>query len=166
MGAVDGEFAVWGAKVLSYGCATHARVSDTDDGHAVVDRCYYRRSNTFMEMDLEIKVRSCSGASIIDLVGEVDAYTSGRFREIMMGVIEEGARHLVVSMTDVQYIDSSGLGALVGGLKRIREKDGRISIVCDKPQVRKVFEITGLERVFPMYDNEKDAVEGTEEPGA
>ena len=96
----------------------------------------------------------------------MDAYTSGRFREMMVSVIEDGARNLVVSMTNVQYIDSSGLGALVGGLKRIREKDGRISIVCDRPQILKVFEITGLERVFPIYDNEKDAVERTDDTGA
>jgi len=57
----------------------------------------------------------------------------------------------------VEYIDSSGLGTLVGGLKRASEKGGKIALVCNAPQVRKVFEITGLERVFVMFESEEEA---------
>jgi anti-sigma B factor antagonist len=111
-----------------------------------------------MEMDLSINVRRDTLVPIIDLVGEVDAYTSARFREAMVDLIEGGAASLIVSMIKVDYIDSSGLGALVGGLKRSSEHGGRIVIVCDNPQIRKVFEITGLEKVFPLYDVEEDAI--------
>jgi len=111
-----------------------------------------------MEMDLVISVRRDAAVPIIDLAGEVDAYTSARFREAMIDLIEAGAANLVVSMMKVEYIDSSGLGALVGGLKRSTEHGGKIVIVCDNPQIRKVFEITGLEKVFPLYDVEDDAV--------
>ncbi len=113
-----------------------------------------------MEMDLEINVRNDREIPIIELNGEVDAYTSTRFRETMIDLIEKGAASLVVSMDKVEYIDSSGLGALVGGLKRATERQGRIAIVCSNPQVKKVFEITGLERVFPLYAGEDEAVEG------
>ena len=112
-----------------------------------------------MEMDLLISVRNDGSVPIIDLSGEVDAYTSARFREAMVDLIETGAANLIVSMMKVEYIDSSGLGALVGGLKRSTEKGGKILIVCDNPQIRKVFEITGLEKVFPLYDVEADALE-------
>lgn len=112
-----------------------------------------------MEMDLVISVRNNGSVPIIDLSGEVDAYTSARFREAMVDLIETGAADLIVSMMKVEYIDSSGLGALVGGLKRSTERGGRILIVCDNPQIRKVFEITGLEKVFPLYDLETDAVQ-------
>lgn len=111
-----------------------------------------------MEMDLLISVRNDGSVPIIDLSGEVDAYTSARFREAMVDLIETGAANLIVSMMKVEYIDSSGLGALVGGLKRSTERGGRIVIVCDNPQIKKVFEITGLEKVFPLYDVEADAV--------
>lgn len=111
-----------------------------------------------MEMDLHIHIRKGIHASIIDLTGEVDAYTSARFRETMIDLIEEGSANIIVSMAKVEYIDSSGLGALVGGLKRISEKNGKIVVVCNNPQVRKVFEITGLEKVFPLFDAEDDAV--------
>ena len=111
-----------------------------------------------MEMDLQIVVRKLRGVRIIELTGEVDAYTSARFREIMIEHIENGDANLVISMANVEYIDSSGLGALVGGLKRATEKQGKIVIVCDRPQVTKVFEITGLEKVFPLFATEEDAV--------
>ena len=113
-----------------------------------------------MEMDLQINVRNNRTVPIIDLAGEVDAYTSARFREAMIDLIESGAANLIISMMKVEYIDSSGLGALVGGLKRSTERGGRIVIVCDNPQIRKVFEITGLEKVFPLYMAEEDALSG------
>jgi anti-sigma B factor antagonist len=111
-----------------------------------------------MEMDLNIAVRHNGRATILELKGEVDAYTSARFREVMVETIENGGANLVISMLSVEYIDSSGLGALVGGLKRASENDGKIVIVCDQPQVRKVFEITGLEKVFPLYEVEEKAI--------
>ena len=113
---------------------------------------------TSMEMDLGIAVRRNGRVTVIELTGELDAYTSARFREVMVEAIEEGGGNLIVSMTDVEYIDSSGLGALVGGLKRSSERNGRIVLVCTQPQVRKVFEITGLRKVFPIYDAEEDAM--------
>ncbi|MCE5315242.1 MAG: STAS domain-containing protein [Armatimonadota bacterium] len=112
-----------------------------------------------MEMDLQINIRKNGTTSVIDLTGEVDAYTSARFREIMLELIDDGGTDLVINMCKVEYIDSSGLGALVGGLKRVSERDGKIVIVCDGPQVRKVFEITGLEKVFPIYGVEEAALE-------
>ena len=111
-----------------------------------------------MEMDLKIHVRKNGTVPVIDLNGEVDAYTSARFREVMLDLIDGGGANMVISMERVEYIDSSGLGALVGGLKRASENNGRIVIVCNSPQVRKVFQITGLEKVFPLYELECDAV--------
>ncbi|MEN6358055.1 MAG: STAS domain-containing protein [Armatimonadota bacterium] len=111
-----------------------------------------------MEMDLQINVRKNGTTRIIELNGEVDAYTSARFREIMLELIDDGGIDLIINMCKVEYIDSSGLGALVGGLKRVSERDGKIMIVSDGPQIKKVFEITGLEKVFPIFDAEHAAV--------
>ncbi|MCX8052556.1 MAG: STAS domain-containing protein [Armatimonadetes bacterium] len=111
-----------------------------------------------MEMDLGIAVRRNGNVGVIQLTGELDAYTSARFREVMVDTIENGGANLIVSMEGVEYIDSSGLGALVGGLKRCSERNGKIMIVGAQPQVRKVFEITGLEKVFPLYENEDEAI--------
>lgn len=111
-----------------------------------------------MEMDLRIKVKREDAVPVIDLSGEVDAYTCAGFRDTMIEVIEDGHPDIVVSMLEVEYIDSSGLGTLVGGLKRASEHNGRIALVCANEQIKKVFEITGLERVFPIYATEKEAV--------
>ncbi len=109
-------------------------------------------------MDLGIAVRRNGSVTVIQLTGELDAYTSARFREVMVDAIEDGGANLIVSMANVEYIDSSGLGALVGGLKRSSERNGKIVIVCAQPQVRKVFEITGLEKVFPLFESEEQAL--------
>ncbi len=118
-----------------------------------------------MEMDLKITVRKTDGVPVVDLAGELDAYTSARFREVMIESIENGSASLVINMLRVEYIDSSGLGALVGGLKRASERGGKIHIVCEQPQVRKVFEITGLEKVFPICAKEADAVKAVNKSG-
>jgi anti-sigma B factor antagonist len=115
------------------------------------------KENMYMELDLKIEVIKRNDYAVLELIGEVDAYTSSRFREIIISVIEEGNVDVVINMLEVEYIDSSGLGALVGGLKRATERNGRILILCNNPQVKKVFEITGLEKVFPIFINEKDA---------
>ncbi|MGC8861938.1 MAG: STAS domain-containing protein [Armatimonadota bacterium] len=111
-----------------------------------------------MEMDLGIEIRKNGKITVIQLAGELDAYTASRFREVMVEAIEDGGENLIVSMGDVEYIDSSGLGALVGGLKRVSERKGKIVVVRPRPQVRKVFEITGLEKVFPLFEDEEEAV--------
>lgn len=69
----------------------------------------------------------------------------------MIKTLGTNRQDLIISMDGVEYIDSSGLGALVGGLKRASEQQGRIFIVCTNPQVTKVFEITGLVKVFPIF---------------
>jgi len=117
-----------------------------------------------MEMDLRINVRRNGDVSIIDLTGEVDAYTSARFREVMLDIIDDGSVKLLISMAKVDYIDSSGLGALVGGLKRTAERNGKIILVCETPQVRKVFEITGLDKVFPIFSTEQEALDAARVP--
>jgi anti-sigma B factor antagonist len=110
------------------------------------------------QLDLEIGTIHYSGVTVFDLAGELDAYTSERFREAILAQIDAGMKLLVVDFLDVEYIDSSGLGALVAGLKRISERDGHIYVVCQESQVQKVLRITGLNKVFPIYVDRDSAV--------
>jgi anti-sigma B factor antagonist len=112
-----------------------------------------------LDADLQISLTHSGSYPIMDLVGEVDAYTSSNFREEMIKALSGDIQHLIISMNGVEYIDSSGLGALVGGLKRVSEKQGSICIVCTNPQVIKVFEITGLVKVFPIFTSVGEACE-------
>jgi anti-sigma B factor antagonist len=107
--------------------------------------------------DLVIDTRTVDGTPVLDLSGEVDSYNSPKLRERMVALIDEGKANLVINMAAVDYIDSTGLGTLVGGLKRASEKGGTIRIVCPNEQIYKVFNITGLVKVFPMFDSEQAA---------
>lgn len=112
-----------------------------------------------MEIDLKIDIKKNDLFAVLELVGDFDAFAASRFRETIVGVIEEGSKNIIVNMKEVEYIDSAGLGALVGGLKRVSEKDGKIVIVSDNYQVKKVFEITGLVKVFSIFTSEPEAVD-------
>jgi anti-sigma B factor antagonist len=91
------------------------------------------------------------GAYVISLAGEVDLYTAPEFKQQLLEVIAQGAREVVVDLTETTFIDSTTLGVLVGGVKRLREHEGRLAIVCSDPNITKIFEITGLDRVFSIY---------------
>jgi anti-sigma B factor antagonist len=108
--------------------------------------------------DLVIETRVVDGTPILDLTGEVDSYNSPKLREKMVALIDEGTPDLVINMGGVDYIDSTGLGTLVGGLKRATEKGGAIRIICPNEQIYKVFNITGLVKVFPIFNNEQGAL--------
>ena len=85
--------------------------------------------------DLKIDTRSVNGKPVLDLTGEVDSYNSPKLREKMVSLIDEGNPDLIINMTGVDYIDSTGLGPLVGGLKRASEKSGSIRIICPNEQI-------------------------------
>jgi anti-sigma B factor antagonist len=106
-------------------------------------------------MDLRVDV---SRRSVVDVAGEVDVATAPRLRELLISVVNDGCYHIVVDLGGVDFIDSTGLGVLISGLKRVRTHDGELVLVCTEPRIVKVFEITGLTKVFPVYGSVADAV--------
>jgi anti-sigma B factor antagonist len=97
-------------------------------------------------------------AYVISLAGEVDLYTAPEFKQQLLDAISQGARHVVVDFTDTTFIDSTTLGVLVGGVKRLRSNDGQLALVCSDRNITKIFEITGLDRVFTIYPTRAEAV--------
>jgi len=113
-------------------------------------------------MDIKVNVRDHDGqrpCSIVDLNGEIDVYTSPKVKEAIMGLIDAGHYELVINLENVRYIDSTGLGVLIGGLKRVREHSGAVNLVCTNPQIKKIFDITGLVKIFGIFDTEAAACE-------
>jgi anti-sigma B factor antagonist len=111
-------------------------------------------------MDFSIGTEQVGDAThVIALAGEVDLYTAPELKTQMLEVIANGAKDVVVDFTDTTFIDSTTLGVLVGGVKRLREKGGRLSIVCSDRNITKIFEITGLDRVFTIYPTRAEALE-------
>ena len=101
-------------------------------------------------MDLEITSGRLGGACLVTLAGEVDVYTAPALRSRLVEAADSGCPQLIVDMSAVDFIDSSGLGVLVGILKRVSEQGSTMTIVSDREVVLKVFRITGLDRVFPI----------------
>jgi anti-sigma B factor antagonist len=89
--------------------------------------------------------------TVLDVAGEVDLSTAPTLRSRIDELIREGVRHLVVDLTAVGFMDSSGLSVLVSVMKRMEDADGRLAIVCSRDPVLKVFTITGLDRVFAIH---------------
>ncbi|HEY9085269.1 MAG TPA: STAS domain-containing protein [Candidatus Tyrphobacter sp.] len=109
-------------------------------------------------MDIKVTVRESKGdCSIVDLSGEIDVYTSPKLKDAIGNLIDRGVYNLVINLEKVRYIDSTGLGVLIGGLKRVREHGGSVNLVCTNPQIKKIFDITGLVMIFGIFDNEDAA---------
>ena len=114
-------------------------------------------------MNFEIKTeRLRDGAYVISLAGEVDLYTAPEFKQQLLEVVSEGGKDVVVDFTNATFIDSTTLGVLVGGVKRLRPSGGHLSLVCSDRNITKIFEITGLDKVFPIYETRDEAVEKIE----
>jgi len=113
-------------------------------------------------MNFDVKTDKVDdGTYVISLAGEVDLYTAPEFKQQLLHVIAEGGKHVVVDFTDTTFIDSTTLGVLVGGVKRLRAEDGRLSLVCSDRNITKIFEITGLDRVFMIYTTRDEALAKT-----
>jgi anti-sigma B factor antagonist len=95
---------------------------------------------------------------VIELGGEVDLYTAPEFKERLVQVIEDGKKQLVVDLSKATFIDSTTLGVLVGGVKRLRPTGGSLALVCTDQNISKIFEITGLDRVFPIFGSREEAL--------
>ena len=89
--------------------------------------------------------------AVVDLEGEVDIYSAPQFKEVLLQGIEEGAHRIIVDLAKVTFIDSTALGVLVSGAKRVRPQNGTLDIVCSDDNITRIFEITGLDRIFGIY---------------
>src|SRR5215211_3673279 len=117
-------------------------------------------------MNFDIKTEQLGDdAYVISLAGEVDLYTAPEFKQQLLDVISQGGRNVIVDFTDTTFIDSTTLGVLVGGVKRLRSNDGQLALVCSDRNITKIFEITGLDRVFSIYPTRVEAVDAISSPG-
>ena len=109
-------------------------------------------------MDLTLSTRREGDRTVVVVGGEIDVYTAPKLREQLVELETEGQHDLVVDLDQVEFLDSTGLGVLVGGLKRVRAHDGSLRLVCTQERILKVFRITGLTKIFPIHDSVAEAV--------
>jgi anti-sigma B factor antagonist len=87
----------------------------------------------------------------IDLGGEIDIYTAPGLREQIFSAIASGQHRVIMSLDKIEFMDSTGLGLLVAGQSRAREAGGGLWIVCTQRRLLRLFQITGLDKVFSIY---------------
>jgi anti-sigma B factor antagonist len=109
-------------------------------------------------VDLKLGHHAQDGIEVIDVQGEIDMYTAPRLRELLIDLVSKGSYQLVVNLDQVGFLDSTGLGVLVGGLKRVRAHDGSLELVCTQQRILKILKITGLTDVFGIYETVDQAI--------
>ena len=110
-------------------------------------------------MDFGIKTEELADhAYLVALSGEVDLYTAPEFKKELLDLIARGAKQVIVDFSETTFIDSTALGVLVSAVRRLRVSEGQLSLVCSDRSITKIFEITGLDRLFRIYPNRVEAV--------
>ena len=110
-----------------------------------------------MEINIQSE-RTSDGVAVITVAGELDLYTAPRLKENLLAALEDGVKKIVVDMTGVHFIDSSALGVLIGGVKRLKPNGGKLVLVSVDENVNWIFQITGLNSVFEIYDTRDEAL--------
>ena len=104
---------------------------------------------------LEVHVEETDGYVLCRPVGELDAYTVGTFRERLAEL--STASRLLIDLSDVPFMDSAGLGALIGGIRRAREAEGEVAVACSRPTLTRLLHTTGFDRIVPVTDTVPEA---------
>jgi len=121
-------------------------------------------------VDLQVHRRTEGGVEILDVRGELDVSTSPRLRAAIQQALAGGRSRVVVNLLQTTYLDSTALAVLTSALKQARAAGGTVALVYAQPQIEKIFTITGLHEVFPVFRTEPEAVTAAREapagPGA
>lgn len=106
-----------------------------------------------------------NGVLIAELYGEADIASSPTLKESLLSWLKQGYRHLVVNLNGVNFIDSSALGALIEVLKKTRENQGDLNLVCESTYLKSIFNVTGLAKLFKIFGDGKKAINVLAAPG-
>jgi anti-sigma B factor antagonist len=104
----------------------------------------------------EIEVTENDVVTVCRPTGELDAMTVNEFRERLVGLSDRP--HLVIDLCEVPFMDSTGLGALIGGIRRLREAGGDVAVSCNRPAVLRLLHTTGFDRMVAVTDSVEEAV--------
>lgn len=108
-------------------------------------------------IEIRLETRSEGSWTVVDVAGEIDLFSAPQLKERIAQLIGEGTDRLLVNLEKVGFMDSTGLGVLLGALKRVKERDGSLAIVCPPGPVHRVLTLTGLHKVFSIYESLEDA---------
>jgi anti-sigma B factor antagonist len=98
------------------------------------------------------------GVASVGVVGEADLYTAPELKDALNGLVEQEAYFILVDLTRTSFLDSTTLGVLMGAVRKVRARGGQIVLACADPNIRKIFEITMLDRVFEIFETSDEGV--------
>ncbi len=110
---------------------------------------------------VEIQIEETPDYTLCRPSGELDAYTVGEFREALGGVADADA--LLIDLSDVPFMDSAGLGALIGGIRRTREGGGEVAVACSRQSLTRLLHTTGFDRIVPVAESVEEAAAALKE---
>ncbi len=99
-----------------------------------------------------------NGLAVLDVAGELDLYTSPKLKSALDTLVAEGHIQLLVNLQETTYLDSTALSILTTALHRVRESGGNLGLIYSQPQIDRMFTLTGLKEVFPIFQSEQDAM--------
>jgi len=109
---------------------------------------------------MQVSFETCNNTLIIKLNGELDHHSASYVRDsIDDEILAKNPKNIIFDMSRLNFMDSSGIGVIIGRYKLIASNGGKVGIVSMKPQIRRIYEICGLKRIIPSYDNKKTAIE-------
>ncbi len=117
-------------------------------------------------MEIFLQHRSVDAVVILDVAGEIDIYTSPKLKSALEDLLDEGHSRLLINLLQTKYLDSTALSVFSSPLKRARGVGGNLALIYNQPQIAKIFTITGLHEVFPVYNSETEALNAAKGWGA
>ncbi len=104
---------------------------------------------------LEVEILNETAHTVCRPKGELDAYTVGSFRDALAELNQEEA--LLIDLSEVPFMDSAGLGALIGGIRKTREANGRVAVACNRPALMRLLHTTGFDRIVTVAETLEEA---------
>ncbi len=116
-----------------------------------------------MGIEFSVEVDERRSVPIVRIKGEIDIYTCPKLNKALTGIIDQGNKIFVLNLDNIQYIDSTGLGTIAHSARSVYDQKGKINIVCTKPQIKKIFEISGLNKKnIKLFDEEESALKDSQ----
>lgn len=91
--------------------------------------------------------------TVLSVGGDLDVVGAPDMRQAVVTAVAEGSRLVALDLSELDFVDSFGLGAVVGALKRVRQRGGELALVCPSSRIRRVFEICDLDRILALHDS-------------
>ena len=112
-----------------------------------------------MVMGFSVEIEEKNQIPIVHISGEIDVYTCPELRSKLIEIIDTGKKNLILDLENIQYIDSTGLGTIAYTARTLEANSGNVLVVCTKHQIKKIFEVSGLEKKnIKLFDNESEAL--------